>query len=108
MLCDTMRSELENLAKQNGATVTTSYPTMLELLPAGCNKTEGVRQLCKHLSVNPTTGLLALGDQENDKGMLEMTAISVAIGNGSPIAKSACHYIMECSSNENVAGLAME
>jgi hydroxymethylpyrimidine pyrophosphatase-like HAD family hydrolase len=63
--------------------------------------------MCKHLGIDPETELLALGDQENDIGMLKMAAIGVSVGNGSPIAKEAADYVMEMTSNEGAAGVAM-
>jgi Cof subfamily protein (haloacid dehalogenase superfamily) len=108
MLRDDMRPELEILAKENGATVTTSCATVLEILPLGCSKALGVQKLCDKLGVDPAKELLALGDAENDKGMLEMASIGVAMGNGSPVAKRAADIEMMETSSESGAGLAME
>lgn len=108
MLRDVMRPQLEELALKNGATVTTSFPTILELLPAGCSKALGVQKLCEFLDIDPATELLAMGDAENDKGMLEMAAIGVAMGNGSPVAKEAADIVLEERSDDGAAGLAME
>jgi Cof subfamily protein (haloacid dehalogenase superfamily) len=108
MLRDEMRPELEVLAKENGATVTTSCASVLEILPAGCSKALGVQKLCEKLGVDPAKDLLALGDAENDKGMLEMASIGVAMGNGSPVAKRAADIEMMETSSEGGAGLAME
>ena len=108
MLREELRPELEKLAQANGATVTTSHPTILEILPAGCSKALGVQKLCETLGIDPATELLALGDAENDKGMLEMAAIGVAVGNGSPLAKAAADIVLEQQSDDGAAGLAME
>jgi len=108
MLRDEMRPELEVLAKENEGAVTSSFPTVLEILPAGCSKALGVQKLCEKLGIDPTTDLLAMGDAENDKLMLEMAAIGVAMGNASPVAKAAADVELEESSSEGGAGLAME
>jgi HAD superfamily hydrolase (TIGR01484 family) len=108
MLRDNMRPELEIVAQGNGATVTTSHPTVLEMLPAGCSKALGVQKLCEKLGVDPLKELLALGDAENDEGMLEMASIGVAMGNGSPVSKRASDIEMVETSSEGGAGLAME
>lgn len=108
MLRDDMRPKLEVLARENGATVTTSHPTILELLPEGCSKALGVQKLCEALGIDPGTELLAMGDAENDKGMLEMAAIGVAVGNASPVAKAAADVVLEERSDDGAAGLAME
>lgn len=107
MLKNELRPELEKLAEETEATVTTSFPTILEILPAGCSKALGVEMLCKKLQIDPATQLLALGDAENDKEMLQMAAIGVAMGNGSPICKKAADVVMEKRSDEGAAGLAM-
>jgi len=108
LLRDKIRPELELLAKNNGATVTTSHPTILEILPAGCSKAVGVQMVCEHLKIDPYTQLLAMGDAENDKGMLEMAAIGVAVGNGCPVAKAAADIVLEQHSCDGAAGLAMQ
>jgi len=103
-----VRPKLESLASQYGATVTQALPTMLEWLPAGCSKALGVSKLCEHLGIDPTTQLLALGDAENDVGMLEMACIGVAMGNGCDRAKGAADFVTEESNCEGGAGVAME
>eukprot|EP00980_Cylindrotheca_fusiformis_P007101 scaffold1489_cov194-Cylindrotheca_fusiformis.AAC.11 len=103
-----VRPELEALAKENNATVTQAVPTMLELLPVGCSKALGVQKVCEALGIDPKTGLLALGDAENDVGMLEMAAVGVCVGNGSQLAKDAADIVLEETSDEGGAGLAIE
>lgn len=103
-----VRVELEALAKENGATVTQAIPTMLELLPAGCSKALGVQKVCEVLGLDPSTDLLALGDAENDVEMLQMAAVGVCVGNGSKLAKDAADIVLEETSDEGAAGLAIE
>jgi Cof subfamily protein (haloacid dehalogenase superfamily) len=108
MLHDELRPQLEALAHEVGATVTTSFPTILEVLPKGCSKALGVQKLCEYLGIRIGEELLAMGDAENDKGMLELAAIGVAMGNASPVAKAAADVVMKETSDEGAAGLAME
>jgi len=102
-----IRIELEKLANQHDATVTQALPTMLELLPAGCSKANGVQKMCDHLGIDPASQLLALGDAENDYGMLELASIGVAIGNACPRAKEVANFIMDERHDEGGAGIAM-
>ena len=102
-----VRTRLEILATLHNATVTQAIPTMLELLPAGCSKAYGVEQVCLALGIDPRTELLAIGDAENDVGMLQMSSIGVAVGNASPQARDAADYIMTERNDEGGAGLAM-
>jgi hydroxymethylpyrimidine pyrophosphatase-like HAD family hydrolase len=80
---------------------------MLELLPAGCSKANGVQRVCEALGINPAEELLALGDAENDLGMLQMACIGVAVGNACPLARDAADFIMKERHDEGGAGLAM-
>ena len=107
-LTQVIRPRLEHLALRHGATVTQAIPTMLELLPEGCSKAFGVQKVCEALGINAETELLALGDAENDAGMLWMASIGVAVGNACPQARDAADFIMKERSDEGGAGLAME
>ena len=51
------------------------------------------------LNIDMGAELLALGDAENDAGMLDLAAIGVAVANASPPALDAADYIMEYSNN---------
>lgn len=102
-----VRPKLEELAKRHSATVTQAIPTMLELLPEGCSKGDGVERLCDALGIDPSKDLLSLGDAENDAEMLKHAAIGVAVGNACPQARNAADFIMRETSDEGGAGLAL-
>ena len=104
---DLVRVSLEELAKKHDATVTQALPTMLELLPAGCSKADGVQRVCEALGIDPSKELLALGDAENDTGLLRMACIGVAVANACPLARDAADFIMRERHDEGGAGLAM-
>ena len=59
-LKQTVRPVLEELAKEHDCVVTQAIPTMLELLPFGCSKANGVEKLCEHLGIDPASQLLAI------------------------------------------------
>lgn len=109
-LARTVRPQLETLSTRSGdeTVVTQAIPTMLELLPAGGGKCEGVRALCEKLGINVETELLALGDAENDADLLRRAAIGVAVGNGCDRAKAAADYVLTERDHEGAAGKAME
>ncbi len=98
----------DDLAERHGATTTQAVPLMLELLPAGCNKGVGVQRLCHELGIDPQTELLAVGDGENDKEMLEMAAWGIALGNAVSITKDVADVVMTETNNEGAAGMALE
>jgi hydroxymethylpyrimidine pyrophosphatase-like HAD family hydrolase len=108
MLTNKARPELHALANENDASVTQAIPTMLELLPRDCSKALGVEKLCQALGIDPTTQLLAIGDAENDIGMLKMAAIGVAVNNAGDAVKAVADYVMDESNDEGGAGVAME
>ena len=102
-----VRPKLEELAKKYDAEVTLAIPTMLELLPGGCSKADGVQRVCEALGIDASKELLALGDAENDAGMLDMAAIGVAVGNACPQARKCADYIMDERHDEGAAGMAI-
>ena len=51
---------------------------LLQVLPAGASKGKGVKQLLQHLNVKPER-VLAMGDGENDKVMLQVQLPSTHI-----------------------------
>ncbi|KAG7356105.1 HAD-like domain containing protein [Nitzschia inconspicua] len=115
LICDkdldklnSVRTSLEQLAKEYDCVVTQAIPTMLELLPSGCSKAFGVIKLCEDLGIDPATELLAVGDAENDVEMLEMAAIGCAVENANHLAKDAADVILPLTSTDGGAGLAFE
>ena len=102
-----VRPKLEELAMEHDATVTQAIPTMLELLPKGCSKGDGVQRVCEALGIDAATELLALGDAENDVGMLQLASIGVAVANACPQARDAADIIMRERHDEGGAGLAI-
>ena len=107
-LTNEIRPRLEELATECDATVTQALPNMLELLPWGCSKALGVQKVCETLNIDMGSELLALGDAENDKGMMEQASIGVAMGNASPTAQESSDFVMTETNNEGGAGAAME
>lgn len=107
-LVKVVRPQLEELAAATNARVTQAVPTMLELIPEGCSKALGVEKVCEKLGVDPRIELLALGDAENDVEMLEMACIGVVMGNGSPPARKAGDIVLDETSSEGGAGVAIE
>mmetsp|Transcript_43352 Transcript_43352/g.101706 ORF Transcript_43352/g.101706 Transcript_43352/m.101706 type:complete len:88 (-) Transcript_43352:189-452(-) len=81
---------------------------MLEWLPAGCSKANGVSKLCDHLGIDISRELLAIGDAENDAEMLSVAAIGVAVANGCNIAKQAANFVIEETNDMGGAGAAIE
>jgi hydroxymethylpyrimidine pyrophosphatase-like HAD family hydrolase len=71
-------------------------------LPLGASKGAGVAWLLDHLGMNPT-GLLALGDGENDIEMLQLAAVGVAMGNAGAKVKGVADAVMGSNDVDGVA-----
>lgn len=109
-----VRPLLEKLAAETDCCVTQAIPTMLELLPPHGSKARGVAELCNRLlfatedAYSVSQNLLAIGDAENDVGMLQQASIGVAVGNASPPAQEAADFVMTETNNEGGAGAALQ
>ncbi|MBQ9067255.1 MAG: HAD family phosphatase [Clostridia bacterium] len=71
-----------------------SNPVLLEIVSKGVSKGTAIRILCRHLGIPPERTIGA-GDSENDLPMLETTALSCCMANGTDACKNASNYITE-------------
>ena len=65
---------------------------VVECTPKGTSKATGIAWLCEHFGID-TDDTYAVGDSINDLEMLEFVGHSIAMGNGSAVAKEAAEYI---------------
>lgn len=72
----------------------------LETVPAGMNKGNAVRAMCRLLEV-PVENTVAAGDEANDISMLQAAGIGAAMQNAVPEAKAAADYITERDNNHD-------
>lgn len=82
-----LRPAVEEAVGSQG-TITQALPDMLEVLPPGASKGDGVRRLLEGAfgGVVPAA-VMALGDAENDLAMFELVGTSVAMANALPALK---------------------
>ena len=73
-------------------TVVPSHPILIEGLPRGMDKSVGLAWLADHYGLKPDE-VLAVGDNDNDAGMLRWAGVGVAMGNGSPAALAAADWV---------------
>ena len=108
------------------ATVTQAVPTMLEVLPAGRDKTTGFETLARRLAdesglsfrsglkttaafesdgskgdPSPLLRVVAVGDGENDSGMLRAANVGVALANACEETKRAADHVLRASNEED-------
>lgn len=88
MLMDELRSEFEGL----GLSVSSAFPFNLEIMPAGGGKGKAIRALAEKMGVSMDQ-VMAIGDGSNDLGMLEVSGVSVAMGNAVEVLKKAAKHI---------------
>jgi len=64
---------------------------VVECVPKGTSKASGIAWLCEYLNI-PIEDTYAIGDSVNDLEMFQFVGHSIAMGNGSKVAKDAAEY----------------
>eukprot|EP00746_Dinoflagellata_sp_MGD_P056185 gnl/MRDRNA2_/MRDRNA2_24372_c0_seq1.p1 gnl/MRDRNA2_/MRDRNA2_24372_c0~~gnl/MRDRNA2_/MRDRNA2_24372_c0_seq1.p1 ORF type:complete len:427 (+),score=60.79 gnl/MRDRNA2_/MRDRNA2_24372_c0_seq1:50-1330(+) len=100
-----IRSSLET-EMEGIASVTQALPGILEVLPLGCSKGDGVVKLLEHIGVSPEE-CAAFGDGENDLEMFQVVEYGIAVANAKPMLKEAAQFVTE-SNSENGVGNALD
>lgn len=73
-----------------------------EVLPRQVDKAHAVAFLCDALAVDAAQ-VLAVGDSQNDRGMLRFAGKSAVVRNGDPRLQSLCDYIAPSNDADGVA-----
>ena len=95
------QKENENILKNKYSGVL-SQPYVYEILPKGNNKGTGLKKLAKKLGIKQEE-IMAIGDGNNDIEMFEYANYSVAMENGTELAKKAAKYQTDNNENDGVA-----
>ena len=72
--------------------VVRTHPDLIEVLPVGVSKGQGVLRLCQILKIDPAR-VLAIGDQENDISTFQVCGYSVAMGEAPDSVKQAADFV---------------
>ena len=96
---ETLRAARAALDRLPAITVVQGSPDNLEVTAPGIDKGSGLRQACAALGV-PVEQALALGDSENDLGMLRAAGLAGVMANGTPEAKAEADVI-SCADNDH-------
>lgn len=83
-------------------TIMKSRPFLLELLPQGVDKGQGIASLCKLLNIDANE-VMTLGDEENDLAMIEFAGLGIAMGNATDEVKKAAQFVTKTNEEEGVA-----
>jgi hydroxymethylpyrimidine pyrophosphatase-like HAD family hydrolase len=91
----------------DSADLTQAVPEMLEVLPKGASKGKGVACLLAHLGVTEGKGgAVAVGDAENDIGMLSLPGVlSVAMGQAPPSVQAAARFLTASNTEDGAAAV---
>ena len=79
-----------------------SERTLFEILPKGVNKGLAIKNLVVHLGVKPEK-TIAIGDYDNDVGMLREAGVGIAVANASPSAREAADVITVSNEEHAIA-----
>ena len=79
-----------------------SETELFEILPKGIHKGVALGKLVEHLGIDPAL-TVAIGDYDNDVGMLRAARLGVAVGNASPAARAAADCVTVTNEEHAVA-----
>jgi Cof subfamily protein (haloacid dehalogenase superfamily) len=79
-----------------------SHTTYLEVTRQGVNKADALATLGQHLGIAPSE-MAAMGDQENDIGMVKAAGVGIAMGNGIPSVQAAADWVTATNDQDGVA-----
>lgn len=79
-----------------------SAPFYLEIMKKGVSKGDAILHLAKHLGLSQEE-TMAIGDEENDRSMLEVVGHPVVMENGNPKLKKIAKYITKTNNDSGVA-----
>lgn len=85
-----------------GITVTSSYPNNVEISDAQGHKGAGLAAVAKHYGI-PMAQTVAIGDNFNDLGMLQVAGLSIAMENAETAIKDMAHVVTLSNDDAGVA-----
>ena len=93
---------LEAVSKLGTFEISYSLKDNLEFNAPGVHKGKGLAELCRVLGIDRSE-VMAMGDSENDRGMLEFAGVSVAMGNASESIRSVARFVTERCEEDGAA-----
>ncbi len=88
--------------ENNDISIVSSNKNFLDIGSRYSSKGNALLQLCKYYNIS-SNEVLAIGDQENDRSMLEAAGVGVAMGNASAKLKEFAKYHTDTIDNEGFA-----
>ena len=93
------RGKLKNIEKIN---ISSSWFNNIEIMDESVSKGSGLKHLCRFLNID-ISQVVAIGDNENDISMFEMSGLAIAMKNGDEIAKKHSQIITDTNDQNGVA-----
>lgn len=90
-----------------GIVTRTKSGNVLEVTAKGVSKGNGLRVLGQHLKIAPEE-MVAIGDSDDDKEMIEMAGLGVAMGNAPYEVKKAADWITRNNDDQGVSYMIKE
>ncbi len=95
--------EKELLAKHTGQlNIYKSQPRYLEVMHLQASKQKAIQLLMTQYGLQQNE-IIAIGDNYNDKGMIEFVGMGVAMGNAPDEIKAAADYVTDTNNHDGVA-----
>ncbi len=91
-----------NEKHQNNLNIFKSQATYLEVMSKEASKANAIKFLIDRYKINKEH-IIAIGDNFNDKGMIEFAAMGIAMGNAPEEIKSVANYVTDTNNNDGVA-----
>lgn len=82
--------------------VARTFPTFIEVMNAGVSKGEGLRTALQYLGIS-TDAVLAIGDEENDLLMFDISGLSAAPSNARENVRARADFVFGANSEEGLA-----
>lgn len=95
-----LRTAIESSKIGKEVTCVFSNPRYLDIYHKKAGKGNALIALCNVLNVHVKNSI-AVGDEENDRSMIEAAAIGVCMVNGNPTVKECANYITENDNNKD-------
>ena len=100
---DRRAAELERLPRLfPDLSITSSFPSNIEINAKDANTGEALRFLCRHLGLDVSESM-AFGDSSNDLSMILAAGVGVAMANADPVLLKAADYVTGTNDNDGVA-----
>ena len=73
-----------------------------EITTTGVNKWSAIQELAKKLNIKEEE-IIAIGDNRNDKEMIQNAGLGIIMGNSAPYMKQIADEVVESNNNNGVA-----